>query len=57
MFEVIEEEEVKQWACEIGHRIEHEEVNDEFHVEEKELRCNMRTGSLWQRHPLHRKMN
>ena len=37
VFEVIEEEEVKQWVCEIEQRVEHEDVKDEIHVEEEEL--------------------
>ena len=36
VFEVIEEEEVKQWVCEIEQRGEHEDVNDEVHIEEEE---------------------
>ena len=36
VLEVIEEEEVKQWVCEIEQRFEHEDVKDEVHVEEEE---------------------
>ena len=36
VFEVIEEEEVKKWVCEIEERVENEEVNDEVHVEEED---------------------
>ena len=37
VFEIVEEEVVKQWVCEIEQRVDHEDVKDDVHVEEEEL--------------------